>query len=67
MHWRRMADALTIARTARELGYRACTLGNATEKHWGALRVILGAENVPALVLADAVDLLLKWESPEEA
>jgi len=51
-----------IARLARRLGYRSVTLGCATERHWEALRVILECEDTPDLVLADAVDVLLRWE-----
>jgi len=51
-----------IARRARLLGYSAVTLGNATEHHWEALRVLLAAEDATDLLLADVVDAMLAHE-----
>lgn len=56
------AEVRRVARRARRLGYRAVVLGNATEEHWAALRVLLEAEDVPDRVLADVVDAVLAFE-----
>lgn len=56
------ADVRRIARRARRLGFRAVVLGNATEEHWQALRVLFDAEDVSDRVLADAVDAMLAYE-----
>lgn len=56
------AEARRIARRARRLGYVATGLGNATESHWDALRILLEAEDASLLELADAVDLLIADE-----
>lgn len=56
------AEARRIARRARRLGYAAVTLGNATDSHWDALRVVLSADDASLLELADAVDCLLADE-----
>lgn len=64
--WAWMTDeARRIAWKARQLGYRAVVLGQASEEHWDALRILLGAEHVAPLVLADAVDLMQAFEQGE--
>lgn len=60
-------DARRIARRAKRLGYRSVTLGQATERHWEALRIVLGCEDAEPIVLADAVDWLQRIEQESVA
>lgn len=57
-----MTEAQRIARRARQLGYRAVTLGNATEEHWLALRVVLDCENADDTTLVEVVEEMLRHE-----
>lgn len=56
------AEARRIARRARRLGYRAVTLGNATQDHWQALRIVLDCEDADDATLVEVVELVLAHE-----
>lgn len=57
-----MTEAQRIARRARRLGFRAVTLGNATEVHWSALRVVLDCELADDATLVEVVESMLAYE-----
>lgn len=56
------ATVRRIARRARRLGYRSVTLGNATDEHWQALRVVLDCETATDAELVEVVEAVLAYE-----